>query len=262
VKHLISSFICCLFVFAASAQNRNPKHQFFLGSGFAYASDVAYEEDMHRPFQFFSYQFRPKDKWYFGAELQYQTNGQLNNNRRLAPIQIEDAGLWYACRLPGSSNEMGFFLQPTSMQTSVSIVTSPSVFKAGFNQMAMFSEELTSNRVNLMLNTGRVWHVGKGNIEAGVNLTGTIYNRDVFKSATQVQPIPCRSLTTGEVFNTMFNVTSYRVVNEKTFWLGAGLHACYQYPITHNITVGLQLSSSMSFNGILLQAAPRVAIGF
>lgn len=262
MKNILTCIVCCLFVQLVVAQNKNPKHQFLIGSGFAYASDVGYEEDMHRPFQSFSYQFMPKDKWYFGAELQYQTNGQLNNNRRLAPMQMEDEGLWYACRLPGSGNDLGFFMQPTSMQPSVSIVTSPSVFKAGFNQMAMFSQKLTSNRVNFMLHAGRKWSLGKGNIKAGITVTGTLYNRDVFKSSTQEQAILCRSISTGELYNTMFTVTSYKLVNEQTTWLGAGFHAGYQYPLTPKISVGIQFLSSMSVNGVLLQAAPQVSVGF
>lgn len=260
MKHSIVAFICCFFLCVASAQNKISKHAFFLGSGFAYASDLAYEEDMHRPFQSFSYQFTPIDNWYFGAELQYHTN-QLNNNRRLAPVQIEDEGIIYACRLTGST-EMGFFLQPKSMQTSVSIITNADVFKAGFSQMPVFSEQLASNRLNVMLHSGRRWNTRNGNFEAGITLTGTLYNRDIFKSATQQQAIPCRSLTTGEVYNTMFYVTSYSIANEKLFWLGAGLHVRYQYPITHHISVGVQLFSSLSQKGVLSQAAPQVVINF
>ncbi len=146
------------------------------------------------------------------------------------------------------------------MQASVSIITNGNVTKTGSNQVPIQTQALEASRLNFMLHAGRRWYAGGGVIEAGITVTGTFYNRDVVSSSMQQQSIACRSLTTGEVYNTMFDVTTFGIVNERTFWAGAGLHARYQYPVSKSISFGIQVLSSMSTEGILLQAAPRMVI--
>lgn len=257
----VFGFLLLIFCFKhASAQRSQSNHSIRIEKGFANTSDLGYEEEMSRSFQGLGYRYKTKGDWYFGTEAQYHHN--TLNTSRLLPLQLQGQGTLYACRIPGSENQTGYFFVPESMQSSVDIITNNNVYKSQQNQLPFQTQSLKATRLNFMLHGGKSWEVGRGVIEAGVTITGTFYSRDIVVSSRQQQVISCRSLTTGELYNTMFDVTTFKIVDEKTTWIGAGVHARYQYPVMKNLSVGLQLLSSASEEGLLLQAAPYMAFEF
>lgn len=260
MKSFATLLIACVLFQTTQAQQLKTRHSFQVQTGFAYASDLGYEEEMKRSFQGLGYQYTTKNNWYFGTEVQYHRN-QLNSSR-LMPLQLRSDNNTYSLRMPGAMNDMGYFTLPAALQSSASVITNANVFKTQPNQLPTPTQSLQASRLNIMFHSGKRWQAGKGIIEAGVTLTGTFYNRDVILSKTQQQTIALRSLTTGEAFNSIVEVTTLGIENEQTFWAGAGFHARYQYPVSKNISLGVQLLSSMSVEGIVLQAAPRMVIGF
>ena len=257
----VFGFLLSIFFFKyASSQQSQSNHSIRIEKGFANTSDLGYEEEMSRSFQGLGYRFKTKNDWYLGTEAQYHHN--TLNSSRLLPLQLQGQGILYACRIPASENETGYFFVPESMQSSINIITNNNVYKSEPDQLPFQIQSLKATRLNFMLHGGKSWEVGRGVIEAGVTLTGTFYSRDIVVSSRQQQAISCRSFTTGELYNTMFDVTTFKIVDEKTTWIGAGVHARYQYPVTKNISVGLQLLSSASEEGLLLQAAPYMAFWF
>jgi hypothetical protein len=257
----VFGFLLSIFCFKyVSAQRSQLSHSIRIEKGFANTSDLGYEEEMSRSFQGLGYRYKTRGDWYIGTEVQYHQN--TLNSSRLLPLQLQGEGTLYACRVPGGENETGYFFVPESMQSSVNIITNNNVYKSQQDQLPFQTQSLRATRLNFMLHGGKSWEVGRGVIEAGVTITSTFYNRDIVVSSRQQQAISCRSLTTGELYNTMFDVTTFKIVDEKTTWIGAGVHARYQYPVTKNLSVGLQLLSSASVEGLLLQAAPYMAFGF
>ncbi len=102
--------IACLFFQIAQGQYGKARHSFQVQTGFAYASDLAYEEEMNRHFQGVGYQYTTKSNWYVGTDVQYHRN-QLNSDR-LLPLQMQGEGALYACTIPGAWDGTGYFFLP------------------------------------------------------------------------------------------------------------------------------------------------------
>jgi hypothetical protein len=259
MKKLIPLVCLCLLAVAAQAQRNQRKsgsHSFNLNYGFAYASDVSHEQEMRRGFTGFGYQYTTKKNWYIGADMQYTSNNV--NDPNLGQTFKYGNGDMYACPTPRGG--IGYFFAPAAMLQSASIITSNNVYKVPADQQNVAMQDLQATRVNLMINAGRRWDFGRGQLETGLTLMGTFYNRESYKHDMRQQAIPCRSNATGQEFQAMFNVSSFDVVNQRSFWMGGGLHARYNYNISSRIGIGMQVLASASTEGLFAQAAPRIVM--
>lgn len=103
---------------------------------------------MKRSFQGMGYQYTTKSDWYIGTEVQFHHN-KLNSNR-LLPLEMQERGTLYACRVPGGSNETGYFVVPQSMQTSVEVITNNNVYKSEMPKLPQTSQSLYASRLELV----------------------------------------------------------------------------------------------------------------
>jgi hypothetical protein len=257
MKQLFAPIMCvCFFATAAQAQKTKGSHSINGLFGLAYASDIALESEMGRGFTGVGYQYTTKKNWYIGTDAQYTrntVNAPLYNNHNM------QGGDMYTCVTPSG---MGFFVVQPGMAQSVNVVTSDKVFKTPAEKQPAMIDPLEISRLNVMLNAGKRWQKGRNTLEAGLTFMGAFYNQEIVKTNTQQQAIECRTISTGQTFRTMFDVTTVAVETKRSFWAGGGFHARYQYNISKHFSAGMQLLTSMSTEGIFVQAAPRVIMNF
>jgi hypothetical protein len=254
----IQSMCLCLLTVTAQAQRPARTHTFNVQYGFAYASDVAAVSDMHRSFTGIGYQYTSPRNWYLGADVQYGRQAVANSHGNTLMNHQLSGNQLYTCQQPG--NGMGFFMVSPSMLESVRVVTNGKVYQTPDAERSMIAQRLATSRLNLMLHGGRRWQWGRSQMEAGLTVTGNFYNREVAKSSSSRQAISCQVISTGQVFQNMFDVTTLDIANHRQFFAGGGLHARYQYQLSPMIGLGVQVLASMSPQGLLAQAAPRLLV--